>query len=386
MTVAKKSRKQKYYNKKTKKNIKKSNNIKKKYRKYNTLKGGSGQDIRQSQNFATATLGTTGSNGSSNTKFNSPHGITISADNRIYIADSKNHRVQIFDGLTRNYIATLGTGIAGSSNKKFNYPIDVAVSSDNRIYVVDQNNHRVQVFHGASKNYKFITTLGTTGSTGTSNKHFNSPSSVAISSDNHIYVADCFNHRIQVFGGAIKNYKYIATMGTGSKGDSNTQFNCPIDVAVSKNNLIYVADRDNHRIQVFDGASRTYKNTLVTSETPDMKNTKLFSPSNVTVSDSDNRIYVVDRHNNRVYVYYSATLNFITTLCDGSSGSSNKQLKNPQGIAISETDHLVYIVDTGNHRVQIFISPPAQYITLIPSNRHDQNSTNNLNNRSTNIT
>ena len=148
-----------------------------------------------------ATLGTTGSAGASNTQFNYPKGVAVStADNRIYVVDCFNHRVQIFDGTTRNYIATLGTtGSAGETNTQFCNPSGVAVSTaDNRIYVVDNFNHRVQVFDGTTRNY--IATLGTTRSAGDSNTQFRYPSFVAVSAeDNRIYVADTSFHRVQVF-------------------------------------------------------------------------------------------------------------------------------------------------------------------------------------------
>ena len=88
----------------------------------------------------------------SNTQFNYPRGVAISAANNgttaIFIAEYNNHRAQIFDGATHNYIATLGTtGSAGASNTQFNNPISVAISAaDNRIYVAEYNNQCVQIF------------------------------------------------------------------------------------------------------------------------------------------------------------------------------------------------------------------------------------------------
>ena len=201
-----------------------------------------------------ATLGTNGSAGSSNAQLRNPMGVAVSATGgRIYVADVGNHRVQIFDGATHNYIATLGTnGSAGASNAQLHYPMGVAVSAtDNRIYVADRNNNRVQVFNGATHTY--IATLGTNGSAGVSNAQLYSPVGVAVSAtDNRIYVTDYFSHRVQVFDGATR--AYIATLGiTSSAGASNAQFNGPWGVAVSAtDNRIYVADYYNHRVQVFD--------------------------------------------------------------------------------------------------------------------------------------
>ena len=199
--------------------------------------------------------------GSDNNSFNQPFAVAVSAakDKRVYVADSGNHRVQVFDGATHTYIKTLGvTGVAGVSETEFNTPMGVAVSaSGKRIYVADTYNCRIQVFNFENNDYTYFATLGTASTntndpSETSNTDFKKTFGVAVSPvDNRIYVTDSYNHRIQVFDGI--TLKYIFTLGTGSKGDSNMQLNCPRSVGVSaKDNLIYVADRLNKRVQVFD--------------------------------------------------------------------------------------------------------------------------------------
>ena len=296
-----------------------------------------------------------GSFGVSNVQFAEPWCIAIAGD-LIYITDYGNHRVQIFDGATRNYIATLGTtGSAGASNTQFNYPFGVAVSTDNRIYVADYGNHRVQIFDGATRNY--ITTVGTTGSAGASNTKFSCPTGVAVSADNRIYVADHSNDRVQIFDGATRNY--IATLGTtGSAGASNTQFNYPFGVAVSTDNRIYVADYGNHRVQIFDGATRNYIATLGTTGSAGTSNTKFRHPTGVAVS-ADNHIYVADSSNDRVQIFDGATRNYIDTLgtlgTTGSAGTSNTtEFSHPTGVAVSPSGDRLYVIDSDNHRVQIF--------------------------------
>jgi sugar lactone lactonase YvrE len=199
-------------------------------------------------------MGTTGSDGASNTQFHKPCAVAVSAaGDRIYVADYNNHRVQVFDGTTRTYIATIGTtGSWGASNTQFNSPVGVAVSAaGDRIYVADMSNHRVQVFDGTTRTY--IATIGTTGSAGASNTQFNNPVTVALSAvGDRIYVVDYSNHCVQVFDGTTRTY--IATMGTSeSEGASNTQFHNPSGVTVSAaGDRIYVVDYNNHRVQVFD--------------------------------------------------------------------------------------------------------------------------------------
>ena len=286
-------------------------------------------------------------------ELSTPMGVAVSAvDNRIYVADSGNHCVKVFDGATRNYIATLGnTGVRGFSDTSFSNPCGVAVSSDNHIYVADQSNHCVKVFDGANLNY--IDSLGSDYS-GVDNTEFINPNGVAVSADNLIYVSDQGNNRVQVFDGATR--RYIATLGTtGEEGSDNMHFNNPMGVAVSTvDNHIYVADCDNHRVQVFDGATHNYIYTLGITDSDGDDNMHFYYPTGVAVS-ADNRIYVSDQGNERVQIFNGATFNYIATLgTTGESGTSNTQFNYPHGVAVSAVDNRIYVADYGNYRVQVF--------------------------------
>lgn len=205
-----------------------------------------------------------------------PLGVAVSSDNnRIYVV-SRNNCVQIFDGDDYKYMSTLGEnyfikdkdkknvlkGLVFENYQRGDYaficPAKVAISTyDNRIYVADTYNHRVQIFDAKLGNYTFKGTLGTTSKIGYDNTHFNHPCGVAISPvDNRIYVADTNNHRIQIFNG--KTLEYISTLGQSTVSFSdNTHFNCPYSVAVSPtDNRIYVADTNNHRIQIFESQTK----------------------------------------------------------------------------------------------------------------------------------
>ena len=213
-------------------------------------------------------LGKINERGNGNYDFHGPIAVAISSTfnhNRIYVVDYHNHRVQVFEGKTLQYIKTLGTtGEIGVSKDHFNYPTDITISGD-RIYVCDSKNFRVQVFvfDIINQTYHFVGTLGTTGLKGISNSMFDCPSGVAISdANNHIYVSDNHNHRVQVFDRMTLNY--IATIGTpGISGTSKMQFNNPICISVSPiDNHIYVVDSFNNRVQVFDLSNLFSSNSI----------------------------------------------------------------------------------------------------------------------------
>ena len=187
---------------------------------------------------------TLGSYGSGNYQFIEPYGIYIDKNDNLYLADRYNHRVQIYDN-NQLYVATLGeTGVSGSDNDHFDGPGDVAVDSMGNIYVADTWNQRVQVFDSS---YNYQRTLGTTAAWGDDFDHFSEPWGLAIDASDRVYVADAWNDRVQVYN---KDGKYLTTIG-GQWGLLSSQFRGAMSVDVDSAGNVYIADRTNHRIQKF---------------------------------------------------------------------------------------------------------------------------------------
>jgi DNA-binding beta-propeller fold protein YncE len=66
----------------------------------------------------------------------------------VYVADTLNHRIVVFDGVA--WMLVPGLGGQGGEPGQFDFPCSVAVDSRGRLYVTDSNNHRVQHFDGAT--------------------------------------------------------------------------------------------------------------------------------------------------------------------------------------------------------------------------------------------
>jgi sugar lactone lactonase YvrE len=143
------------------------------------------------------------------------------------------------------YITQWGT--YGNMDGQFNGPHGVAVDASGNVYVVDYGNSRIQKF---MSNGTYLTQWGTTPGTG--NGQFVNPTGVAVEGrgsvyvNGNVYVADRGNHRIQVFTNSGAYLTQWGTFGTG-----NGQFAGPGGVAVDASGNVYVADTYNHRIQVF---------------------------------------------------------------------------------------------------------------------------------------
>ena len=179
-----------------------------------------------------------GKSGSQFLEFNYARGIAIHPYNKkIYIADSRNHRIQI---LNPNLTFSSTFGSHGSNNGQFYYTYDVAFDSTGNVYVADFNNHCIQVFTAEGE---FLRKFGKYGK---DNGKLNKPSSISINSDNVVYVTEEGNHRVSVF---TSEGKFLTSFGT--KGSGPGQFNEPQGIAVDKNGVIYVSDTDNNRLQLF---------------------------------------------------------------------------------------------------------------------------------------
>jgi len=120
----------------------------------------------------------------------------------------------------------------------------------------------------------------------------------------------------------------------------------PADIAIDSQNIVYVADSGNNRVQKFDSSG----NFLGMWGTAGSGDGQFNSPVGIAIDPSSGNVFVVDRANDRIQVFDSNG-NFITKF--GSSGSGDGQLENPLGVTVS-TDGRVYVTDEGNARVVVF--------------------------------
>ncbi|MBL0268182.1 MAG: NHL repeat-containing protein [Chitinophagaceae bacterium] len=120
----------------------------------------------------------------------------------------------------------------------------MAVDSNGFIYVADSQNHRVQVFNASRV---CVRTLGVTGIEGSDFAHFASPQRLAVDSNNRLYVSDNWNNRVQVFDSV---GAYLTTIG-GGWGPESGMLRNPQGVTTDQSGALYVADSQNHRVQKF---------------------------------------------------------------------------------------------------------------------------------------
>jgi len=156
---------------------------------------------------------------------------------RLYVADSKAHRVVVYaaDGTMQRVI-----GGRGVEDGKFNFPTYLTVDRDGSLYVVDSLGFRVQVF---DREGRFLRSFGRHGD---SSGSLASPKGVALDSEGHVYVVDALFDTVQVF-----DMQGRLLLAFGERGVNPGQFWLPAGLFIDASDRIYVADAYNQRLQIF---------------------------------------------------------------------------------------------------------------------------------------
>ena len=173
----------------------------------------------------------------SNLKFSQPRGIAVNQQNKIYVVDNNNHRIQI---LNSDLTFSSSFGSHGSDNGQFYYPWDVALDNVGKVYVADGANHCIQVFTAEGQYLREF------GKQGSGNGDLDWPSSICIDSEDVVYVAEQNNHRVSVF---TCEGEFLTSFGRHGSGPG--RFKNPRGIAVDKNGVVYVSDHSNGRLQLF---------------------------------------------------------------------------------------------------------------------------------------
>ena len=178
--------------------------------------------------------------------------------------------VLCFDGASGKLLSSWG-------QNRFIEPHGLRVDRADNVWVTDRALQQIFKF---SHDGKLLLAVGTERTPGVDATHFNLPADIAFASDGSIYVADGYgNNRIAKFS---PDGKFL--LDWGRKGTAPGEFDLPHSVAVDAQGLVYVADRNNARIQVFDGSGK-FLNAW--------KSEALGRPWSLTVGP-DNLLYVVD--------------------------------------------------------------------------------------------
>jgi len=173
-----------------------------------------------------------------------PGGMAIDTENRLlYVADVNQDQVLVYDADTLKLKRRMGTGgqkHALTTPGDFARPGGLAVDSEGNLYVADTLNNRIEIFDGDGK---FISTFGKAGD---GPGYFARPKGVAIDSDNHIWVVDGMQDRVQVF-----NQETQLLISFGGHGLLPGMFQGLVGITIDKQNRVFTSEIFPGRVQQF---------------------------------------------------------------------------------------------------------------------------------------
>jgi hypothetical protein len=329
----------------------------------------------------------------------SPRNVLADSAGNVYFSEFAGHRVS---RISPNGSVTViaGTGVAGfsgdgssASSAQLRYPAGLALDTAGNIYIADSGNNAIRKVSGG----KITTVLGTVGAGALS-----TPTSVAVDAAGNLYVADTGNQRIRKLtlpvtistipvaakdlafdsagnllaaGGAhvyrIFTSGAITTIaGDGAywyRGDggpaTSARLHSPSGLALDANGNLWVADTANGRVRIVTPAGQI--STVLGG------NGQLNSPLGLAL-DASGDLFIADAAGYRVREIVGVQGTLLTVAGTGAPGlggegllASASALNAPNGIAIA-AGGVVYVADTGNHRVRRINS--AGGITTVAGN------------------
>ena len=166
-----------------------------------------------------------------------PVGLAIDTTNRfLYVVDTQQDQVIVYDADTLKLLRRIGTGGKNhflTTPGDFGAPQGVAVDKDGNVYVTDTLNNRVEIFDADGN---FISLFGKHGD---GPGYFARPKGIAVDGDGHIWVADEMQDRLQVFN---REGQLLTYIGTGH-GELPGQFKALVGVAIDKQNRVFTTEQ-----------------------------------------------------------------------------------------------------------------------------------------------
>lgn len=257
--------------------------------------------------------------GEENGKFMNPNSIFLGEDKKVYIVDTNNCRIQVFNE-NLNFEFSFG-------KERLSSPIDISIYNE-KIYVTDFENSKIFIFDSIGK---FVSEFGKKGQ---NNGEFNSPLGIFINKNGYIFVCDSANNRVQIFD---KNFNFTKSIIINGR---------PSDVFVDENDKIYISDYYDFKIYIYKDFGNTKLKEFKINSDADWFFYK--APVSIFITKENNIIYTVPWENRVDIISQDGNLikSYGESLKDG-------LFLYPNLLSISN-DGKIYVVDNMNNSISIF--------------------------------
>jgi DNA-binding beta-propeller fold protein YncE len=257
-------------------------------------------------------------------KFGRVSAVTVDKQGEVYVyhRGPKADPIVVFDAKGK-FLRSWGKGMVGNAH-------GIRCDRDGNIWTVDNGNHQVMKF---TRDGKLLLTLGTKGEKGEDDKHFFRPTDIAFSPDQKFfYVSDGYgNARVVKF---TWDGKYVKAWGR--HGTRPGEFNTVHSIAIDSEGTVFVSDRENNRIQIFD-ADGNFQRQF----------THLGATQNIFITQKD-EMWVITHRNNIENLTYDTLAGRIMNI-DRRTGRILGAMESPGHWLHKTEDNLIFIGSlTGN--------------------------------------
>ena len=256
-----------------------------------------------------------------------PMGVTM-VNNKIFITDTMNKRVQIFD-YSGNYLGLFGK--EGKGDGQFEFPYGIVGDGKGQLYIADLLNDKIGIY---DEKGKFLRNFS-------GSKDLKKPGGITIAGGK-LYVADIADCKIKIFD--LSSGKKL--MDVGKPGDKKGELKSPNYVAVY-GGKIYVSDSGNERVAIFDDKTGKFIDFLKSFDSKGVS--KFTNPRGIGV-DGRGTIFVVSNITNKVFGYDTSGKELFGW---GGMGQDDDKFALPNGLFIDNNGR-IYITDTVNQRVVVY--------------------------------
>lgn len=254
-----------------------------------------------------------------------PAGIVADGERFIYVADPSARLVHRFD-LLENEIVYL----THSGTEPLASPVGVGLDSNGNCYVTDSVKAKV---------YKYNANAEYVGILGQGVVDFQRPAGIAVAGNDFKYVVDVLANKVFVFD---QHDRFVSDFPNSFHMQS---LNKPVNIAIDKNNNVYLTDAFNFSVKVFDSKGNLLSTIGSIGDGPGT-----FSRPKGVAVDSESHVYIVDSNFDNFQIFNKSGQ---LLLYVGSTGKKPGQFFMPNGIFIDRDDR-IYVSDSYNQRVQIF--------------------------------
>jgi DNA-binding beta-propeller fold protein YncE len=278
--------------------------------------------------------------------------VAVDSKDRVYVFSRGKHPMIVFDREGK-FLSSWGEGV-------FKRPHGVTIGPDDTLYCVDEGDHTVRK---CTLEGQILMTLGTTGQAAPfqSGRPFNRPTKVALDPKNaEIYVSDGYGnscvHKYSPDGKLLFSW--------GEPGTDPGEFNIVHSICTDREGLVFVADRENHRLQIFepDGKYITQWNNM-------------HRPCGLHISDTQQQLVFIGElapalSVNKNFPNLGARISIynikgkrLTRLGDISPGEAPNQFVAPHSV-VRDSNGDLYVGEVSWTALGSKLSPPRELVSL----------------------